>query len=227
MQRFILTACAGLAAAAMALPSLAADVPRGIYKAPPPAYPAYIAPYSWTGIYVGINGGYAWGTADLTTALGTANFDAEGGMVGGTLGYNIQTGRWVWGLEGDFDATWIKDNNNTAFCAPNCEVKNTWFATARGRVGYALDRWLPYITGGAAFADIKTTGPTGASETDTRVGWTIGGGVEYAFLGAWSAKIEYLYVDFGEQDCSATVCIIPATTEFTANIVRAGVNYRF
>ncbi len=225
MKRFIHTACAGLLAAAMVSPSLAADLPRPAYKAP-----LYVAPFSWTGFYVGINGGYGWGKSDWSSAVTTDAVKPKGGVVGGTLGYNLQTGSWVWGLEGDFDYSAMDGTNiGTGACAGaiGCETKNRWFATTRGRVGYAWDRWLPYITGGAAFGDIKMTPNNGLSETKTKVGWTLGGGVEYAFMGAWSAKIEYLYADLGKATCSATTCGIDTDVKFNANIVRLGLNYRF
>jgi outer membrane immunogenic protein len=94
-----------------------------------------VAPFSWSGFYVGINGGYGWDTADLSNTIGTQTFDTTGGLVGITLGYNLQTGNWVWGLEGDIDASWLKGTSNTVpLCAGRvgCENKNTWFGTARG-----------------------------------------------------------------------------------------------
>jgi len=225
MKRFIITTCAGLLAAAMALPSFAADLPRPAYKSP-----VYVAPFSWSGFYVGINGGYGFGKSDWTSATTTGNTKPKGGLAGATFGYNMQTGVWVWGVEGDFDASWIKgtDTSGTGVCSGvGCETKNTWLATARGRIGYAWDRWLPYFTGGAAFGNIKMTPLTGASDSTTRVGWTLGAGVEYAFMGAWSAKLEYLYADLGKSTCSATTCGIDTDVTFKTSIVRAGVNYRF
>ncbi len=225
MKRFTLTACAGLMLAAMAVPSLAADLPRPAYKAP-----VYVAPFSWSGFYVGINGGYGWGTSNWTltgTSLSTGNFDINGGVVGGTAGYNLQTGNWVWGIEGDIDYSTIKGTETTFCGTAGCQTKNSWLATLRGRVGYAFDRWLPYITGGGAFGDVKMTPGGGPSETDTLAGWTVGAGVEWAFMGAWSAKIEYLYVDLGNANCSAATCGVSTDVDFKTNLVRAGLNYRF
>ena len=224
MKRFTLTACAGLLVAAMASPSFAADMPRpSSYKAP-----VYVAPFSWTGFYVGINGGYGWGKSSWTSAgVTTGDFDVKGALAGGTIGYNLQTGVWVWGLEGDIDASWIKGTTTVNCGVPGCETRNRWLATARGRIGYAWDRFLPYITGGAAFGDIKMTPGGGASETKTKVGWTLGAGLEYAFMGAWSAKLEYLYVDLGKATCGAATCGLDTEVKFKTNIVRAGVNYRF
>ena len=181
MKRFTLAACAGLLAAAMALPSFAADMSRPAFKAPSSA-----APWNWTGFYVGINGGYGFGKSNWTNVAGTTgDFNVRGALAGGTIGYNLQTGMWVWGLEGDVDASWIKGTDAT-IC---CETKNEWLATARGRIGYAFDRWLPFLTGGAAFGDVKMTPIGFPAETLTKIGWTAGGGLEYAFQGAWSAKV--------------------------------------
>jgi len=219
MKRFTLAACAGLLAAAMAFPAFAGDFPQPAYKAPSSA-----EPWNWTGFYVGINGGYGFGTSNWTSAGGTTgDFNVRGALAGGTIGYNLQTGLWVWGLEGDVDASWIKGTDAT-IC---CETKNDWLATARGRIGYAMDRWMPYITGGAAFGDVKMTPVGGASETDTRFGWTGGGGLEYAFMSAWSAKVEYLYVDLGKASCSVATCGVANDVTFKTSIVRGGINYHF
>ena len=200
MKRLTLLAIAGLMAAAWASPSLAADLPRPAYKAP-----VYVAPsaFSWSGFYVGINGGYAWGHSDWNNGImGNVSMNVKGGMVGGTLGYNLQTGSFVFGLEGDVDASWVDGSSSgggagTPCASPNCETKNTWFATGRGRIGYAWDRFLPYLTGGAAGGNIKATAANGGSVDKTKLGWTVGAGVEWAFMSNWSAKVEYLYADLG------------------------------
>lgn len=221
---------AGLFAAALVSPSLAADLRQPVYKAPPAVF---VVPFSWSGFYVGVNAGYAWGKADLSSSVGTFTTDTQNGYLAGvTLGYNLQTGVWVWGIEGDIDYAWIKGNAvNTVGtgCAGGggCDIKNSFFATARGRVGYAWDRFLPYLTGGAAFGNSKISAPAGTSSTKTNVGWTVGAGLEYAFLGNWSAKAEYLYADLGNGTCDASVCGITVDYKSKINIVRAGVNYRF
>ncbi len=220
MQRFILAACAGLMAAAMAGPSSAADMPR------PFSAPAAASSFNWTGFYMGINGGYAWGTSSWTDPASTAttgDFNLTGGLVGGTFGYNLQYSQFILGAEADIDASWLKGTDPTACC----ETKNSWFATARARLGYSFDRFMPFITGGAAFADVKMTPLGFPSESATRVGWTAGGGLEYAFTGAWSAKVEYLYADLGTASCSAATCGVATDVTFKTNIVRAGVNYHF
>jgi outer membrane immunogenic protein len=230
MKRFSLVFLAGLVAAVVALPSFAADLARPIYKGPPAIAPA---PFSWSGFYVGINGGYGFGSSEWTGPISSDEFEVNGGLVGATLGYNIQTGNWVWGIEGDIDASWMKGSDSNpgggGICggAAGCETKVPWLATVRGRVGYAWNRWMPYFTGGAAIANIKATPNGGTEVSDTTVGWTAGAGIEYAFLGAWSAKFEYLYTDLGSIDCPAANCGIDANVDLKANLVRVGVNYRF
>lgn len=224
MRRLIQLAVAGLLAVAMASPSFAADLPRPAYKAP-----VYVAPFSWTGFYVGLNGGYGFGKSDWSSAATSGSPSPKGALIGGTIGYNLQTLNWVWGLEGDIDASFIKGSaTGIGVCAaPGCETKNTWLGTARGRIGYAYDRWLPYLTGGAAFGGLKYNPSTGGSESKTRFGWTLGLGVEYAFLGAWSTKLEYLYADLGKGTCGAALCGVDTDVKFKTNIIRAGLNYRF
>jgi outer membrane immunogenic protein len=220
MKRFTLAACAALLAAATAAPALAADLP-----VPFKAAPSYAAPFNWTGFYVGINGGYGWAKSSWTDAVAattSGDFDATGAMVGGTVGYNLQMSQIVVGFEGDIDGSWMKGTDSTACC----ETKNDWFATARGRLGYAMDRFMPFLTAGAAFGDLKLTSALG-SETATKIGWTAGGGVEYAFAGAWSAKLEYLYADLGKASCGIATCGTATDVAFKANIARAGVDYHF
>ena len=140
MKRFILTASARPMAAAMAQPSLAADLPRPAYKAP-----VYVAPFSWSGFYVGLNGGYAWSESNWSGNGGDFNVAPKGWLGGGTLGYNLQTGNWVWGIEGDIDYVDLNGTANSSFC-PSCTFKATWLGTLRGRIGYSFDRWLTYFT---------------------------------------------------------------------------------
>jgi outer membrane immunogenic protein len=217
----------GIATLALLVPSFsadAADIPvKGYYKGPPRSVVSY---YNWTGGYIGINGGYGWGDSDWTSPLITLK--PKGGMVGGTLGYNWQNGAIVYGIEGDFDYSMMKDSQ--ACAAGPCEIDNKWFATARLRLGYAFDRWLPYLTGGGAFADVKATrvGIDPAGQSHVMAGWTVGGGVEYAFLGNWTAKLEYLYADLGKFDCGAACGGAPtADVNFQTSVVRAGLNYKF
>ena len=235
MKRILLGAFAVLTTFAMAAPSFSADLPRqgygtGYGTGYRPAYkaPMWVAPFSWSGFYAGINAGYGWGTSDWSSAATTGSPKVKGGLAGVTLGYNLQTGVWVWGVEGDFDASWMKGTaTGTGACAgAGCTTKDTWLGTTRLRVGYAWNRWLPYLTGGAAFGNIKMTPVGGPDESKTRVGWTAGAGVEWAFAGPWSAKFEYLYVDLDKATCGAA-CVLSTNVSFKENLFRVGVNYRF
>jgi outer membrane immunogenic protein len=215
---------AGIAAALLTAPAArAADIVHPSYKAP-----AYVAPAAanWTGFYLGINGGYGFGSSDWDDPA--ISLDPSGGLAGATLGYNWQTGSWVWGLEGDID--WADIKGDTACGIGTCETKAEWLGTARLRVGYAgWNNWLPYFTGGAAFAGLKADNSlSGTTASKTQLGWTAGVGVEYAFRSNWSAKIEYLYADLGSFDCSTACSLVtPDNVSFKVNLIRAGINYRF
>ena len=221
----ILLASVGLLALGTASAS-AADIAR---REMPAKAPAYVTPaYNWTGFYVGINGGGAFGRSELSNTRGTTSYDVDGGLVGGTIGYNYQINQLVLGLEGDIDWADISGNTNSGICTTAvCSTKNDWLGTVRGRIGYAFDRFMPYVTGGAAFGDVKTSVAGFSGQTDTKAGWTAGGGLEFAINGPWTAKVEYLYVDLGDDTCSAANCGLSTTTNFRTSIVRAGVNYRF
>jgi outer membrane immunogenic protein len=226
MKRLVLAGLGALAIVAAAGSANAADMPRRAAPAPAPVYkaPPYQA-YNWTGLYAGINGGYGFGNSNVSGFPGTGDFDVNGGMVGGTLGYNWQTGPVVFGLETDLD--WSGMKGSAACGAFNCETKNTWLGTTRGRIGYAWDRFMPYITGGAAYGNVKASSLLG-STSDTNFGWTVGAGAEFALAGNWTAKLEYLYADLGDVDCGAACTLTPpANVDFHTNIVRAGLNYRF
>lgn len=228
MKKSIL-ACVGTVMLLAFSPALAADFPVKGIPAP------YVAPYySWTGFYVGLNAGYTWGTSShefSPVGTSTGDYDVSGWLLGGTLGYNWQLGAFVFGAEADI--AWSDTDGRRACPNPafSCGTENTWLGTGRGRIGYAFDRWLPYFTAGAAFGDVKATikpaaGFPGAHET--RFGWTIGGGVEFALWGSWTMKAEYLYVDLGRFDCgSGCTAAGSDNVKFKTNIARAGVNYRF
>lgn len=214
----------GLAAAAILFAPLvaqAADLPRGPYKAPAYVAPAYA---NWTGFYIGLNAGYGFGKSNWD--LPAVSPSPKGFVGGGTIGYNLQTGLWLWGLEGDIDYSGMKGSADGP--GGSYETKNSWLGTGRGRIGYAgWNNFLPFITGGAAFGDVKATAPNGASASKTKVGWTVGGGLEYAMWSNWSIKAEYLYVDLGKFDAGSSFGVGSDNVSFKANIVRAGVNYRF
>jgi outer membrane immunogenic protein len=224
MKRVFLLGAVALAVATTMTAANAADIARR--QRMPTKAPAYEAYYNWSGFYAGINGGGAFGNSDLSNALGSTSYDVNGGMAGGTIGYNWQVGRVVYGLEADGDWSGLKGSTTNAVCV-SCETSNPWLATARGRIGYAFNRVLPYLTAGGAFGDVKITRPGFAGSSDTRAGWTGGGGVEVAINGPWTAKVEYLYADLGSANCSAANCGVSTSADLTANIVRGGLNYRF
>ncbi len=212
--------------------ALAADLPQA---QPPVKAPAAYVPapvFSWTGFYLGINGGYGFGQSSWNNINdgSTGNFNTSGFLVGGTVGANYQIGSFVIGVEGDGD--WNDFNGSTGFCnIPNCTTQSDWLATVRGRAGYAWDRVLFYGTGGGAFGNIQAAAAGLPFATGTQTGWTAGAGVEFAFAPNWTAKVEYLYVNLGNFTCPATSCGgtggVPDTVTLTENIVRAGVNYKF
>jgi len=208
-------------AAAVATGAQGADLPRSTYKAP-----AYVMPSapSWSGLYLGVNAGYGFGKSNWDfPAISTS---PKGYLVGPTLGYNFQTGSFVFGLEGDYDFSGMK--NSAACGAGTCETSNTWLATVRGRLGYAgFDNWLLYVTGGGAFGNIKASNSLAGNASSNRTGYALGGGVEYALWSNWSVKLEYLYVDLGKFDCGIACGAVTDDVSFKANTVRAGINYRF
>jgi outer membrane immunogenic protein len=222
MKRLVL---AFAALAAWAGTAAAADL--AVRPAPEPYYkaPAYAPIYSWSGFYIGINGGGGWGTSDWTS---TGGFNTSGGLIGGTVGYNYQMNQVVLGVEGDMDWANISGSKAVAgVCAVGCTTKDSWLATVRGRLGYAADRFMPYVTGGLALGDIQAALPGFAGGSTTNAGWTIGGGIEFAIVGHWTAKAEYLYVDLGNFNCGLACGAANQNVSFTSNLFRGGINYRF
>ncbi len=211
-----------------------------VYSAPPPVF-------SWTGWYVGVNGGGGWGETSHTLtagavgvpALTTGNFKTDGGLAGGTLGYNYQMGTWLFGVETDLDWSNIRGTFNGAVPIPggtapfSLSSQLNWLDTARVRAGFVWDRVLFYGTAGAAYGGLTTAAnasaaigglgvTAAAADTQTRFGWTAGGGVEYAFTNSLSGKVEYQFVDLGSQ-----TQIVVDNVKFTTSIVRAGLNLHF
>src|ERR1700691_4485339 len=144
-----------ISVAALTATAAAADLPPR--PAPQPYYkaPAYVPAFSWAGFYIGLNGGGGFGRSVWDT---TGGFDISGGLVGGTVGYNYQFGQAVAGIEADIDWADINGTTNT-FCTFGCKTSDTWLSTVRGRLGYAADRFLPFVTGGVAFGDVRATTP--------------------------------------------------------------------
>jgi outer membrane immunogenic protein len=204
--------------------------------------------YSWTGPYLGVEGGGGWGHSNQTDnglppsppaspppppPIGDGSFSVDGGFVGGTFGYNWQTGPWVLGVEGDYSWANITGSSSTCGFAPahNCGTTLDSYGTLRGRVGIPIGdggTWLPYITGGLAVGELHAWDAlTPASGNALRAGWTVGGGIETALSRNWTFKLEYLYMDLGSAQYFNIVPGVPETVSFDANVIRAGFNYKF
>lgn len=215
--------CAGFWTGAAA----AADLPT---KAPPAAAP------SWTGFYLGAQGGAAWGRFAQTNQVSGVSlgyFDQSGALAGGTTGYNWQQGNFVAGLEGDL--AW-SNLIGQQVCGPArdhaCTTEMRAFGTLRGRLGVlVMPSTLIYAAGGLAYADIRATRDSGATVgEDWRAGWTVGGGVETMVAPQLSLKLEYLYSTF--PGTATTYTIIATSTPVTAverdvHMARAGLNWHF
>ena len=242
MKKLILGTAALLAVASSAL---AADLPPRTYTKAPIA--AQI--YDWTGFYVGANIGVGVArdpSGLLVTSIVQQNpqsyLSPIGAIGGAQAGYNWQSGNLVLGLEADIQASGMRDSSTCTFgCTIAAGVFTPtqsldWFGTARVRAGLATGPVFTYVTGGFAFGEVKTTsagvfagtGPLAATRSDVKTGWTLGSGVEASLGGNWTGKIEYLYVDLGNQFLPGTAAPFPANTSVDTreHIFRAGVNYR-
>ena len=200
----------------------------------------------------------ALANAGAVSAAGTGTISGSGFTGGGQVGYNWQNGSAVLGIELDVEAFNIRGSRQASniFPVPVTLANNTftitssvatdWLFTARGRVGWAFDNLLVYATGGLAVTELRATHtyldnsvPPGAgawSGSQTKLGWTAGGGLEWALSRNWSVKAEYLYVNFGSVDAAGTIVnptppgyanAISTSVDLTAHIARAGVNFRF
>lgn len=228
-------------------------------------------PLGWTGVFTG---GYfcdlptSPGTAingAAVAAAGTGSFNSNNFVGGLQAGYNRQAGHIVYGVEADFGSFSVRGSRQGSGTYPagtiftgvlghnftvGTSLSTDWLFTARGRLGWAVDNWLLFATGGFALTNVETTvsfsdnnasgGVAGAtaygSNSSNRVGWTIGAGAEYALNNNWSLKAEYLYIDFGSLDASATVRhanfagytnLLNTTTDLKTQIARVGINYKF
>jgi outer membrane immunogenic protein len=231
----------------------AADLPR---KAPPPVAPP---PFSWTGFYIGAHVGAGWGTVESEVPLSqfermrdlVSEFD-DGGISlgvfpvsshtingilgGGQVGFNYQIAPWlVFGVEGQFSASDIS-GSTPCILVFKCTTDVNWLATVAGRIGSTHDRLMLYVKGGAAWADsdyffdFAPIGPVNIlNASDTRFGYMLGAGVEYAFYGNWSAKLEYNFLDFGTDTIgfgNEHFCCIDVDITQKIHLVKFGINYR-
>jgi outer membrane immunogenic protein len=227
--------------------TLAADL---AVRPMPAAMPVPVI-FSWTGCYIGVEGGGNWGRSEqvarsgvLTDTTITGEFGLSGGIAGGTVGCNFQTSNFVIGIENDYSWT---NKRGSVFDLPPFNVTTTsstrekWIDTLRPRFGYAWDRYMIYGTVGVAWAgtDVVVSNPAFGSVIDskTRLGWTAGVGGEWAaWTGPWGAltlKLEYLHADFDRRQYVIPPVVILGSTIVTRDVrlrddmVRAGMNLKF
>jgi outer membrane immunogenic protein len=238
-------------ACAIAAPGFAADLSRPVpYTKAPIAEP--VSAYNWSGFYLGANAGAKWANFDETfrsgtlTPLGFSGDSDVSWLAGGQLGFMWQTGQFVFGIEGDMDATHLHNSFTSVgvvgpfVAGDSFAIKNDWQASARGRLGYAFDRTLLYVTGGGAWANVKTTAafvPVGTipgvvlTNNRTIFGWTLGGGIDYGIAPGWSIGAEYRFTRFerNNNDLGFITPVVPVAfdTHLDTNEVTARVNYHF
>jgi outer membrane immunogenic protein len=230
-----------IALALLAGPAVAADMP--VKAAPPPVY-------SWTGLYLGINGGYAWGQTSTTllpfntpgspaffnganlagvSAAGSNTFNNNSAIFGGQIGYMIQGGPAVMGIELGVDSMRLKGaiSNTQLYTVAipnngftiNEGVSSNWLVTFLVRAGYDLGGFVPYVTGGVAFTDLTYNFnyidatfapgcPCAASFTQVIGTAAVGAGIEVLLAQHWSLRAEYLYMNF--SGLSATSFVLGA-----------------
>jgi outer membrane immunogenic protein len=240
--------------------ALAVGIPSLAYADGMPASRAAVTPpFTWTGFYAGVNLGYGWNDDDKTIILrdggafspcsvvgsscATSIFP-EGWFGGGQFGYNWQTGPWVIGVETDIQGSGIDADVHGRAIVVDSVLDHLdarrdidYFGTVRGRLGYAFDRALVYVTGGLAYAGVNDRltlfAPTRTvvlSRDDTEVGYSVGAGIEFAFASSWSAKFEYQYIDLGNErliDRTHLTALNTSRFDDHADTFRVGLNYRF
>ncbi len=222
----------------------AGDYQSGGYK-DGPAYTRYVPYTSWTGFYVGANIGGVWDDLKVTDIDGYAaaavpgtktGLTTDGVFGGGSMGYNIQRGPVVFGIEGDIGGMSLSDKKllNGTLSGTSVGIDSGLYGDVTGRLGYVFDRSLVYAKGGFAFYDGEnkfstvTGSYSGNTTTNTFTGWTFGGGVEYKLNTAWSLKLEYQYFDFGRENFTvfnAAGAPFRFKDDLTVNSVKVGVNY--
>ena len=241
MRRSIVSAVA-FASLVMSGSALAADLPL---RRPPP--PPLVAAWSWTGIYVGVHIGGGWFVKEQTltapaplTLINESNYSGSGILGGGQVGINYQMGPWVIGAEAQFSGA---DLDARAGCGIasilNCRTNVDFIGTIAARAGFADGRTLYYLKGGGAWVNdnyrisLAVTPFTNISVDETRWGWMFGAGIEHAFFGNWSGKIEYNFIDLGTETVNfpglfAAIGASEAVdTRQRIHLIKAGVNYRF
>jgi len=238
MRRSIVSAIA-FASLVMSGSALAADLP---FKAAPRPV---VEPWSWTGLYVGVHIGGGWFVKEQTITAGVPivivnenNYSGSGILGGGQVGINYQMGPWVIGAEAQFSAADLDGKNSCMFAVVallNCRTNVDGIGTIAARLGYASDRTLYYVKGGGAWAHDQYTISSSITPfqtfrvDDTRWGWMFGAGIEHAFYGNWSGKIEYNFLDLGTDTINfpglfATLGVNEAVdTRQRIHLIKAGV----
>jgi outer membrane immunogenic protein len=182
--------------------------------------------FSWTGGYVGVNAGYAGGKNKLNVYDDFSAKDNSSGFLGGVqAGYNWQFDQMIVGLETDIQGAGIK--SDVEIDGRGAEAKINWFGTTRARLGYTpVDRFMVYATGGVAYGKIKASYGD-FSQSDTKVGYTVGAGAEYALTNNVTLKSEYLYTDLGKLKLDDNAGNRFGEVKAPFHTVRVGVNYKF
>lgn len=192
----------------------------------PPAYAAF----TWSGFYVGLQAGYGWGNTDASSgSLSNFNqaysYDTSGALGGVHAGINWQAQNLVFGLETDLELAGI-DSSGIGSLGSTHTTQIDALGSFRGRVGFAMDRTLLYLTGGLAYADLTTSAP-GISTNDWRTGWTFGGGIEHAISQGVTARLEYRYTDLGSDTFASGSTGQSEASDVTFSAIRAGLSWRF
>jgi outer membrane immunogenic protein len=233
MTKVFLLAAACLIGLGIAGSARAADLAAQSAAAPP----LYTPPFTWTGIYIGGNAGGAWASTAMSDNLTGANLTGNRGgwLAGGQMGFNYQTGNFVWGGEATGDWTSLNSTIGTAstvFGVLQSSANTQWMTTVAARLGFAVDRFLVYGKGGGGWIGDSATVTnltTGFAVSSSKIngGWLIGVGGEYAFNAYWSAKLEYDYLGLGGWVAGSPVLADAVSVKRQINMVLAGFNYRF
>ncbi len=215
--------------------ALAADLDGPMsYRGGPDS--SYARPFSWTGLYVGVHGGVGWTDADWKFSGSSLSHSGYGGLLGGQVGYNIQAGRAVLGIEGDYSGAWLGASDPCPNPAFACKHDVNWLASIRGRLGFTVNdnRTLLYGTAGVAWADATLSTrdaanvPFGSDLSVTKQGWVAGAGIEHMLSQNLSARFEYLYYGFGGIHAPAGTLDATATkVDLSSQVIRFGLNYKF
>jgi opacity protein-like surface antigen len=220
---FALASASPLLAPVVVPGAAAADIGgRGkIAHSVPEALPS---PLTWAGLYVGAHVGYAWSSIEWQEGAFTGSHDGEGLLAGGQVGFNLQMGRLVYGLEADATAGFIE--GGIGCCDHTVEM--LYSVRARAGLSSSDNRWLFYVTGGAAFADVDYGSAGFGGHSDMHFGWVAGAGIERALARNLTARLEYLYYDFDSLSAPAGT-LGAGTTDLdpTIQTVRFGLNFKF